>query len=200
MTDIYKQTWWDNNLNNDYMYNIFLGWVGDSSAKSKVFFREFLKQHNFKSIIDIGCGPATEFFGFKNDNINIEYTGVDSSSILVDKNLKQGIPMIKAEAHSIPIEDSSYEIAFSRHVLEHQPSFGPVLDEMIRIGKKLAAHIWFKKPSNQEIISYDQAQQLYHNIYNKEDINKYILSNQKVKNFEWVEIDETESLLLIWLK
>jgi ubiquinone/menaquinone biosynthesis C-methylase UbiE len=200
MTNTYKQTWWDNNLNNEYMFNVFLGWVGDSSAKSKVFFREFLKQHNFESIIDIGCGPATEFFGFKNDNINIEYTGVDSSAILVDKNLKQGIPMIKAEAHSIPVEDSSYEIAFSRHVLEHQPAFGPVLDEMIRIGKKLAAHTWFKKPSNEEVISYDPAQQLYHNTYNKEDINKYILSNQKVKNFEWIEIDETECLLLVWLK
>lgn len=108
--------------------------------------------------------------------------------------------MIQAEAHSIPVEDNSYEITFARHLLEHQPTFEPILDEMIRIGSKLTAHIWFKKPGDIEVIDYNSINKLYHNIFSKKKINDYLFNHPKVKYNEWIDIDETESLLLIWLK
>lgn len=200
MSEIYKQTWWDNNLTNNNMFNTFLGWVGDSSAESKVFFRNYLKDKDYKNIVDVGCGPATEYFGFKQDNINIEYTGVDSSEFLFNYNKNRDIPMIHAEAHRIPVDNDSFEISFSRHVLEHQPSFKPVLDELIRISSKLAVHIWFHKPEDVEIIDYDDAQKLYHNFYKKIDIEEYLKLNEKIKNFEWVDINEKENILLIHMK
>lgn len=200
MSDILKQTWWDNNLNNKSMFNTFLGWVGDSSAPSKKRFREFLKDQNFKSIVDVGCGPATEFFGFANEGIEIQYTGVDSSEFLVNYNQDRNIPMVLAEAHNIPVPDDSFEVAFSRHVLEHQPTFAPVIDELIRISSKLAVHIWFHKPEDKEIIDYDSGQNLYHNYYRKVDIEQHLLSNKKVKSIEWIDVDDTENILLVWLK
>lgn len=198
--EIYKQTWWDNNLINENMFKTFLGWVGDSSAVSKKKFREFLKNKNFTSIVDVGCGPATEFFGFAEDGIKINYTGVDSSNYLVNYNKNRNIPMILAEAHDIPVVDNSFEVAFSRHVLEHQPSFKPVLSELVRISSKLAVHIWFHKPEDKEIIDYDPNQKLYHNFYKKEDIENFLMLNKKVKNIEWLNVDEKENILLVWLK
>jgi len=198
--DTYKQTWWDDNLSNKNMFKTFLGWVGDSSAASKKKFREFLKNKNFKTIIDVGCGPATEFFGFADDGINIDYTGVDSSKFLVEHNKSRNIPMLLAEAHNIPVNDNSFDVAFSRHVLEHQPSFKPVLNELIRISSKLAVHIWFHKPEDREIIDYDSNQKLYHNFYRKDDIENFLKLNKKVKNIEWIDVDEKENILLIWLK
>ena len=126
---ILKQTWWDNNLSTHM--NKFLGWVSGSDAESKIYFRNFIKASNikFKNCLDVGCGPATEYLGFQQDSIDIEYTGVDSSVILNNINVEKGIPMIQAEGHSVPVNNNSYDLVFSRHVLEHQLSFEPILEE-----------------------------------------------------------------------
>jgi hypothetical protein len=44
---------------------------------------------------------------------------------------------------------------------------------------------------------YDSSQNLYHNRYNKKDIEEYIISNPKVKKYEWVDIENIESALII---
>jgi ubiquinone/menaquinone biosynthesis C-methylase UbiE len=200
---ILKQTWWDNNLTTNM--NKFLGWVGESNAESKVFFRNVIKtsQIQFKNCLDIGCGPATEYLGFQQDNIDIEYTGVDSSVILNNINVEKGIPMIQAEGHSIPVSDSSYDLVFSRHVLEHQLSFEPILEEMIRISSMMVAHTFFIKPEDQpqELIwRKSEIDNLYHTRYNIKDFENFLNSNVKVDRFEWKEINSNENILLIWIK
>jgi ubiquinone/menaquinone biosynthesis C-methylase UbiE len=203
MKNVLKQTWWDDNLNSKM--ETFLNWVGNSDAESKIFFRNFLRTSDvkFKNCLDVGCGPATEFFGFKKDGIDIKYTGVDSSTVLNKINTEKGVSMIQAEGHSIPVDDSSYELVFSRHVLEHQLSFEPILEEMIRVSSNLATHIFFIKPSNlpQEFIwTKSQQENLYHNRYNVTDIENFLKLNKKVDRFEWKEINELENVLLIWIK
>jgi len=200
---ILKQTWWDNNLTTNM--NKFLGWVGESNAESKVFFRNVIKtsQIQFKNCLDIGCGPATEYLGFQQDNIDIEYTGVDSSVILNNINVEKGIPMIQAEGHSIPVSDSSYDLVFSRHVLEHQLSFEPILEEMIRISSMMVAHTFFIKPEDQpqELIwRKSEKDNLYHTRYNIKDFENFLNSNVKVDRFEWREINSKENILLVWIK
>jgi len=200
---ILKQTWWDNNLTTNM--NKFLGWVGESNAESKVFFRNVIKtsQIQFKNCLDIGCGPATEYLGFQQDNIDIEYTGVDSSVILNNINVEKGIPMIQAEGHSIPVSDSSYDLVFSRHVLEHQLSFEPILEEMIRISSMMVAHTFFIKPEDQpqELIwRKSEKDNLYHTRYNIKDFENFLNSNIKVDRFEWREINSKENILLVWIK
>jgi ubiquinone/menaquinone biosynthesis C-methylase UbiE len=200
---ILKQTWWDNNLT--AKMNKFLGWVGDSDAESKIFFRNIIKtsQIQFKNCLDIGCGPATEYLGFQQDNIEIEYTGVDSSVILNNINIEKGIPMIQAEGHAVPVSNSSYDLVFSRHVLEHQLSFEPILEEMIRISSMLVAHTFFIKPTDhpQELIwRKSEKDNLYHTRYNIKDFENFLNSNVKVDRFEWQEINSKENVLLVWIK
>ena len=200
---ILKQTWWDNNLSTHM--NKFLGWVGESDAESKVFFRNIIKtsQIKFKNCLDIGCGPATEYLGFRQDNIDMAYTGVDSSVILNNINIEKGIPMIQAEGHSVPVNDSSYDLVFSRHVLEHQLSFEPILEEMIRISSTLVAHTFFIKPTDQpqELIwRKSEKDNLYHTRYNIKDFENFLNSNIKVDRFEWQEVNSKENILLIWIK
>jgi len=203
MTNILKQTWWDENL--PTMYGTFCGWVGASTAPSKFYFRNFLKEIDFSTIIDIGCGPATEYEGFKHAGIEAEYTGVDSSEYLYKANTARNIPMILAPAHDIPVDDSAYEVAFSRHVLEHQPDFRPLVDELVRVSSKLAAHIFFIKPADSENIDFNEDLNLYHNTYQQSSIEEHLLKNPKVEKVEWRNITASgpfggENMILIWLK
>ncbi len=195
---VHNQTWWDNNILS--RYEEFSKWVGDSSAESKIYFREFLKRRNFESILDVGCGPATEFFALKEELPTIKYTGVDSSKYLNILNNSKGIPMIESPAHQIPLSDDTFDVVLSRHVLEHQPDFKPILGEMIRISSKLATHIFFIKPGENEIINFDQNENLYHNCFKKENIENYLKTFKKIKYFEWKEINQNENILLVWIK
>ena len=192
----FKQTWWDDNLNN--RYEEFASWVGDSNSRSKIFFRNYIKEKKYTSLIDIGCGNATEFFAYQTEYPELKYIGVDSSKILNEKNSKLGVPMILASAENTGLPENFAEVAFSRHVLEHQPEFQPVLNEIIKLASKIAVHIFFIPPGeNNEHIGYDKNENLYHNRYNKKDIENYIISNPKIEKYEWINIENIESALIM---
>lgn len=198
MSQEFKQTWWDKNL--PTQFEVFQSWIGDSSSRSKKLLREYVIDIKCKSLVDLGCGTATEFFAYRNEYPELTYLGVDSSEFLYKRNVDLGVPMVMASVESTGLPDSSYEVAFSRHVIEHQPSFEPILNEMIRVGSKKAIHIFFIPPKdNIEVINHDPKENLYHNQFDKLKIEKFIESNSKVKEFSWIGL-QTESVLIIDLQ
>jgi len=198
---IHKHTWWDNNLPNPETFNTFIGWLGDDNAESRIWFRNYLKENPYySSVIDVGCGPAIDHLAYPKHDINIKYIGVDSSVYLNQRNTSLGIDMIKADAHDIPVQDSSYDIAYSRHVLEHQPDFRANLKELIRIGSKLAVHVFFIKPGDTERMDYASEMNLWHNRYKTSDIEAFLLSNPKVESFKWHDVTNQENILIVKLK
>ena len=70
---------------------------------------------------------------------------------------------------------------------------------MIRVAEKYVVHIFFIKPGETEKINYWDAENLYHNTYSKDDIEKYLSKNSKVKSFEWMDINKDENALVISL-
>lgn len=195
----FKQTWWDEHL--PTKFDEFSSWIGDKNAESKVFCRNLIKEKGYKSLADIGCGTASEYEAYKEEYPELEYLGVDSSKFLYDKNTERGVPMLLSEGEHLNLEDSSYDVAFSRHVLEHQPDFRPILSEMIRIGKEVAIHVFFIKPNNNvTMVSYDEKDNLYHNYYGKKEIEDFLKSIEKVKSFEWISINGMEEVLITYLK
>lgn len=192
----FKQTWWDDNL--DKMYDEFVSWVGGRDSTSKVFFRNYVKEKQYKTLLDLGCGNATEFFAYRDEYPELCYTGLDSSSFLYEKNTSLGVNMVLSPAENTGLSDRSYDVVFSRHVLEHQPDFKPVLTEMIRLSSKEAIHVFFIIPGESpEHIGYEPSQNLFHNRYNKSDIEKFISLNNLVESYEWVSISEAECALII---
>lgn len=191
----FKQTWWDDNLATRFAE--FESWVGPSGSMSKAFFRQYIKDKEYKSLIDLGCGNATEHEAYQLEYPEMEYLGVDSSKYLYKLNTTKGIPMILSEAHNVPISSSSYEVVFSRHVLEHQPTFKPVLNEMIRLAEKEAIHVFFLIPGHGEIINYDEAQNLFHNVYDRNEIEDFLTTHEDVQGFRWLPLTSTEEALSI---
>lgn len=109
--------------------------------------------------------------------------------------------MILSSAENTGLLENFAEVGFSRHVLEHQPGFQPVLNEIIKLASKIAVHIFFIPPGeNNEHIGYDKNQNLYHNRYNKKDIENYIMSNPKIEKYEWINIENIESALVMHIK
>lgn len=197
MTVLFEQTWWNNNLNNSQKFNEYLGWLGDESVDSRIFIRENIKELEIKSIADFGCGPCLEYDALKNDNYEVEYLGIDSCLHLKEYNESRGVNFLNSPVEKTGLKDSSYELSYSRHVLEHLPTYKDALKEMIRVASKYVVHIFFIKPSETEEINLWKEENLYHNKYSIKDIETYLKRNKKVKSFEWIDINDSENALII---
>ena len=192
----HKQTWWDKEIKNQF--NEFKSWVGPTSAQTKVWARDYIIKEGFKSIVDFGCGMCDDYFEYRKlDDIN--WTGVEGSEFLYNHTKEKEIPVIHANADETSLPDNYAEVAYSRHVLEHQPVFVNVLDEMIRVASKMVMHIFFIRPQEKAIVNYNKDNNLYHNTYDRNRIEDYLEQHSKVKDFEWNQLSQSEEALIIKL-
>lgn len=191
----FVQDWWDKNL--DTRYEEFASWVGDSNSISKKMFREYIKDKEYTSMIDLGCGNATEYFAYKKEYPAMKYLGIDSSKFLFNKNVSLGVPMMHVAGDKIPLWRNYVDVVYSRHVLEHQPSFKPLLSEMIRLALKEVINVFFITPKEREIIHYSEEDNLYHNTFCRDEIEDYLRNHEDVETFTWIPISFTEIALSI---
>ncbi len=198
-TKIFEQTWWETNLKNENKFKEYLGWLGDENAESRVFIRDNIKEMGIKSIADFGCGPCVDYLSLKNEGYEVDYLGIDSCTYLKEYNESKDIPFLNAAIEKTGLDSGSFELSYSRHLLEHLPSYKEGLKEMIRVASKYVVHIFFIKPSDEEEINYWEEENLYHNKYSKTDIETYLKRNKKVASFEWLDINEKENALVITL-
>jgi SAM-dependent methyltransferase len=91
---------------------------------------------NVESVLDLGCGegfcqPDFEKFGY-------EYTGVCLQRDFYNAREK-GRNVFQMDFSFLPFEDSSYDLLFSRHSLEHSPFPIITLMEWYRVCKQYLA-------------------------------------------------------------
>ena len=192
----HKQTWWDKEIKEQF--NEFKSWVGPTTAETKVWARKYILNQDYKSIVDIGCGMCDEYHAYHKEKPGIWWVGVDSSEFLSSR-VGAGI-VVNEEGHNTKFKDSEFDVAYSRHVLEHQKNYKPILTEMIRIGSKEVIHIFFIAPRDKEIINYNSDNNLYHNTYDRNEIEQFLKEHPKVGGWYWKKIGATEEALIIATK
>ena len=194
------QSWWNRNVDN--RVHEIKAWHGTDEAMTKIYSRQYVKRKGYKTVIDLGCADATMYTGFKKDGIQVDYVGIDSCRFFVEDNNRKGIKTIESDVRSTPFDDNSFDVVYSRHIIEHQPEFSDYMAETIRIAKREALHIFFKRPSTTEMIHYDPKENMYHNTYCKKDIERFLTRHPKVENFVWVSglNTELEDALHIFVK
>src|SRR3990167_10144072 len=93
--------------------------------------------------LDYGCGSGTTYEAIKSEyglNTNIDYKGLD----IIPKNINwcrlqwPGANFqVNPSIHKIDEPDQSWDVVYSRHVVDHMDSFEKALDEHKRVAKKL---------------------------------------------------------------
>ena len=96
------------------------------------------------SFLDYGCGSATTFEAITKNIDNwkdkLYYRGLD----IIPKNIewcKENYPdgewAVNSTIHRIDEADKSYDVVYSRHVVDHMNSFEEAMDEHCRVAKEL---------------------------------------------------------------
>jgi hypothetical protein len=198
------ELWWENNLENTVSYATFREWLGNVNAESRVAMRNHIKKMGYKSLVDVPSGLCLDYWGLKKEEIQISYLGVDITSKLVKLAVDQSIPVIRGSIESLPLSDNQFDVSYARHILEHLDSYERAINELIRVGRKETLIVFFIKP---EIDSPDQIKPcvidgyvIFHNIYNKTNLEKFVLSNPKTSKIEWEDVNDKETILHIYLK
>src|SRR3990167_3264258 len=114
----------------------------------------------FQTFLDYGCGSATtyEALNQKIDGKNfilygLQYKGVD----IIPKNIewcRQNFPEgdfeVNPSLHKIDQPDKSWDVVYSRHVVDHMESFEKAMDEMKRVSKNLIITVFWVPMSNSD--------------------------------------------------
>jgi ubiquinone/menaquinone biosynthesis C-methylase UbiE len=196
----YEQ-WWEKNV--DSLMSEFAQWLGDTSDPSRLKARRHIQVRNYRSILDIPCGLATDFYGFRRDAVDIEYMGMDITPKLIKFAQDNNVPVRQGNIEAIACEDSSFDVCYARHILEHLAYYESAVAELIRVAKKEVLIVFFIKPteaSDTYTLNFDRDCLLYANHYNRQKLQNFVLSNAKVASIEWEDVDAKDIILHVYLK
>lgn len=183
-------------------------WASAFNEPSGKLVRRYIANKGYTSVLDIPCGGSPEYFGYKNDNIAIDYVGMDITQRLVDFALEKGINAKQGSIEAIPCADNSFDVCYARHIFEHLSYYEKAFDEVIRVAKKEVIAIFFIMPESAPddiVCTTEKCSLLYNNRYDKRGIEEYIKKNDKVESFSWEILKKTtpygdEGILHIYLK
>lgn len=175
------------------------------SAKKAI---EHIQNKKYHSMLDVGCGACPEYFGFKQNRHEIDYRGVDVTPRILDYALLKKLPVSFGHAEDLPCADSSFDIVYARHLFEHLKYYKKALAQMIRIAKQEVLIVFFLAPNDaQDNLDYKLQDKtaLFNNRYNKQKLEQYVMSFEKVDRIEWDILKATtpsgdEALMHIYLK
>ena len=94
------------------------------------------------TFLDYGCGSATTWEAINKElpDLRLEYLGMDIIPKNVEwcqENFPKGQFVVNPSIHKINQPDESYDVVYSRHVVDHMNSFEEAMDEHCRVAKKL---------------------------------------------------------------
>lgn len=109
-------------------------------------------------------------------------------------------PVVLGRIQNIPANDSSFDVTYSRHILEHLDSCEQALTELVRVAKKEVIIVFFINPiegeSDEIVTGWADGYPIYHNRYSKTKIEKFLNLLPKVKKIFWEDVPGTNESLL----
>jgi len=190
------QVWWGKNFNDPY-------WLGGIQMASRASMRQQVKAKGYTSVLDTPCAYCIDFDGLQAEGLSVKYYGVDITKKMTDACSARGIDARQGSIEQIPLEDSSVDLAYSRHILEHLPYYENAIKDLVRVARQEVYIVFFIKPTyspeniHQDLVNGDL---LYHNRYDRGKLERFIYSLDKVDHIEWEQIDNVEEILHIYLK
>lgn len=184
--------WWENNLGN--MQHQFSTWLEQSDSDSRKAIFDFIRNNNINTVLECGPGTFIDYHVFFSKKLDISYAAIDITPKIVEQGKSLGLDIALSSIDNITKPNSSYELVYCRHVLEHQDYFSKALDEMLRVSSKYIAVAFWLLSDHNTIINYDSMNKLYHNSYSKQDIESHI--EKLTLSYQWINCSNDKVLIV----
>lgn len=138
--------------------------------------------HDGESFLDVGCGGGTTLDAIREIKRNLKYKGTDfiDSRIAWLKEHYPGVEFENEDARHLKELDKSWDVVWSRHVIDHLDGFEGPMDEQCRVAfKRVICVLWYALTDAEEHrinhIKYGDT------VYPDEYLNQY--SRKRVKEY-----------------
>lgn len=139
--------------------------------------RSILHDLEPKTILDAGCGPATELEGYAQAGLNVTYTGLDQSVYMLTR-ARERYPhaqLIHGSIEQMPFAQSQFDVVLLKHVLEHLNGYEQAVHEAVRVSDKAIVINFFHRliPGPFDIKRWTQYQ-YWDNWYSKPKFEQFL--------------------------
>lgn len=124
--------------------NTFNEWCGNYSIGWKKNTRNYIINNCYKSILDVGAGIFSEYYGFINDGYDINYNATEITEKFINFGNKNNIKVFNYPVQSMEFCDNSFDVITCYDVLNHQLDIETCLLELYRISKYEVIITFFK--------------------------------------------------------
>ena len=138
-------SFWDKKCSIEQMTD----WCGNYDLKWKKDIRNIIQIKGYNSVLDIGAGVYSEYYGFLADLNDIAYKATEITDKFITFGIKQNIDVVKCNMENLSFGDSIFDCVICYDVLNHQLDYKKGISEMIRVCRK-EIFISFFKPFNED--------------------------------------------------
>lgn len=198
------KTWWDAFAQAGGLDQLET-WLGGVDAPSRLRIRQRIAECEYQTVADCGAGLGIDWIGMQNISYPVDYVGVEPSKALRDASDKVAhqygkgkMPLVEGTIEKLPFQDSSRDLVYARHILEHLPKIQPALNEMIRAARFEVVVVFFMRPGKETYLTRER-DGLWQNWWSKSEIERILELNDKVEVWFW-ETLHSEVLLHVYVK
>ena len=119
-------------------------WCGDYNTSVKTYIRNEIKNKKNIKFLDCGAGTFSQYFGFKDNGIEVDYTATEITKKYIEYGLSKNLNVIECPLNKMPFEDNQFDITSCIDVMNHQLEFDKHIKEMLRVTKDVLYISFFK--------------------------------------------------------
>ena len=155
-------------------------------------------------VLDLGCGNGRLYKIF--ENRNVDYTGVDFSENLIQKDIeKYGNHFKTADILSLPFSEENFDSVWAIAVLHHIPTTElrkRVLGEIKRVlrpnGRVIATYWKIKSFFRKDIFIPFHGKKRYYHVFSKREIKRlFEKAGFKIEELKILRDNKKENILIV---
>ncbi len=179
-----QRYYWDHAQRQEF--DDLVGLLSNINDPERVEIRRILRERSVRSLLDAGCGPATELLGYKQERLPLAYTGLDQSQSMLELCCKRHpeAAFVRGALDDMPFADRGFDAVLLKHVLEHQSDYPDVVREAVRVARRLVVINFFHRllPLGRDIHLKDR-RGFWNNWYSRRRFEAF-LKTLPIRSFE----------------
>jgi len=142
-------TFWDKDIEKWYKH-----FANSWDRPSREYIRTVLSLGQYNNILECGFGSGDIPLYINRKGIGIKYTGIEITKGFLEK---AGVvfpqhTFIEGSIEKLPFKDGSFELAYSRHIMEYLTNYREAFYELRRVTEKRVVVVFFRITSDKDII------------------------------------------------
>lgn len=184
--------YWDRQMIDPEKRDRFMSGIGNETAPGRLEVRAHVFAAGFRSLLDVGCGPAIDSGSYRR---RLRYVALDFADVWRISAAANRVPFVKGSVEALPFRDGTFDATYARAVLEHRPYYHDGMRELVRVAAREAIIVFFRLREDADLIRPDPENFIHHNNYARAGVERFTRSLPGVRSVRWQDVPGLHHIL-----